>query len=126
MVNDIESISVFSENATKLADFYKKKVGLKSDLEGDMGEKGKKIFGFDANGRSGFYVIDHSKVKGKNKDPERHIINFEVANIEDEVKKLDKNGVRKIQDTYHMEGYGLIATFEDPDGNYFQLVQVKA
>jgi predicted enzyme related to lactoylglutathione lyase len=126
MVKDIESISVFSENATKLVDFYKKEVGLKSTFEGGLGEKGEKVFGFEANGRSGFYIIDHSEVKGKNKEPERHIVNFEVADIEDEVKKLDAKGVKKIQDVYHVENYGLIATFEDPDGNFFQLVQVKA
>ena len=27
---------------------------------------------------------------------------------------------------YHEEGYGYIATFADPDGNYFQLVQIRA
>jgi len=31
-----------------------------------------------------------------------------------------------VQDTYHIEGYGYISTFEDVDGNYFQLVQVRA
>jgi len=42
------------------------------------------------------------------------------------VERLEKVGVKKIQDIYHVEGYGYIATFEDIDGNYFQLVQTKA
>jgi len=54
------------------------------------------------------------------------MFNLEVEDIESEVARLDKAGVKKVQDTYHMEGYGWIATYEDPDGNYFQLVQVKA
>lgn len=54
------------------------------------------------------------------------MFNLETDNIEEEVKKLDKAGVKKVQDTYHMENYGHIATFEDVDGNYFQLVQVRA
>jgi predicted enzyme related to lactoylglutathione lyase len=74
---------------------------------------------------SGFYIVDNSKVKGRSKEPDRVIFNLEVDNIEDAVKKLDQQSVKKVQDTYHVEGYGLIATFEDLDGNYFQFVQVR-
>ncbi|KKQ51854.1 MAG: hypothetical protein UT19_C0005G0037 [Candidatus Woesebacteria bacterium GW2011_GWB1_39_10b] len=45
--------------------------------------------------------------------------------VDKEVKKLAGKKVKKIQDKYHLEGYGYIATYEDPDGNYFQLVQVR-
>jgi len=31
-----------------------------------------------------------------------------------------------VADIYHIQDYGYIATFEDPDGNYFQLVKTKA
>src|SRR3989344_9268011 len=126
MVKGIESINLFSESAKKLANFYSEKVGLKVTLEAEMGEAGEEIFGFDFGGGSGLYVVDHSKVKGSNQEPERIIFNLEVDNIEEEVKKLEMAGVKKIKDTYHVEGYGYIATFEDIDGNYFQLVQVKA
>jgi predicted enzyme related to lactoylglutathione lyase len=125
MIRDIESISLFSQNSEKLAHFYQHKVGLKTDFEGEMGERGEKVFGFEANGGSGFYIMDHSEVKGKAKEPQRRIINFEVVNIEDEVKRLDERKVKKIQDIYHVEGYGKVATFEDPDGNFFQLVRVR-
>lgn len=89
-------------------------------------EKGDKVFRVATGDGSEFYILDHSKVKGKNKQPERFIINFEVSEIESEVKRLEEAGVKKVQDTYHVEGYGLISTFEDIDGNYFQLVQVRA
>ncbi|MDP2660320.1 MAG: hypothetical protein Q8R28_06295 [Dehalococcoidia bacterium] len=69
--------------------------------------------------------MDHSRVKGRSKEPDRIIFNLKVAEIDDEVKRLDNRGVKKVQDTYPVEGYGLIATFEDVDGNYFQLVQLK-
>ena len=65
-------------------------------------------------------------MKGKNKNPERYMINFEVDDIKKEVKRLDKAKVKKIADTYHLEGYGWVVTFADIDGNYFQLVQVRA
>lgn len=127
MVKGIESITLFSENAKELAEFYKEKVGLKMTLEAEVGEKGENLFGFEfGENQPGLYIMDHSKVKGKQKEPERIIFNLEVTDIETDVKKLDEAGVKKIQDTYHMQNYGYIATFEDLDGNYFQLVQIRA
>lgn len=124
MIRGLESVNLFSPNAKKLAAFYTKKVGLKASMEAEIG-KGDNLYGFEWKGRSGLYIIDHSKVKGKTKGPERFIFNLEVDDIEKEVARLDKAGVKKVQDTYHMEGYGWIATFADVDGNYFQLVQIK-
>ena len=83
MVKGIESINLFSESAKKLANFYSEKVGLKVTLEAEMGEAGEEIFGFDFGGGSGLYVVDHSKVKGSNQEPERIIFNLETDNIED-------------------------------------------
>jgi len=125
MIKGIESITLFSENAKDLADFYKDKVGLKMTLEAEVGEEGGNLFGFEFEGGPGLYIMDHSEVKGKQKEPERIIFNLEVDDIEENVKRLDEAGVKKIKDTYHMQNYGFIATFEDADGNYFQLVQIR-
>jgi len=126
MINKIDGIMLFSENAKKLADFYKEKVGLERVEEMVAGENDENVFLFSFGDEgTGFGIMDHSRVKGKNQNPERFIVNLEVNDIEEEVKKLDKANVKKIQDTYHIEGYGLIATFEDVDGNYFQLVQIR-
>lgn len=126
MIHRIESILLSSEQARKLAMFYKEKVGLKLTQEFEMGEKGEEVFGFEMKSGSSLYIVDHSKIKGKSKQPERYLLNFEVDDIEKEFKRLVKAGVKKIKDIYHVESYGLISTFEDPDGNYFQLVQVRA
>jgi len=75
---------------------------------------------------SGFSILDNSKVKGKNKNPERFLFNLEVDDIKKEVPRLKKAGVKVVAEIYHVEGYGWLATFEDLDGNYFQLVQVRA
>ncbi|MBI2019735.1 VOC family protein [Candidatus Daviesbacteria bacterium] len=124
MIKEIESITLFSENAKELANFYKEKVELKMTTEAEVGE-GTDFFGFEFEGGPGLYIMDHSKIKGRSKEPERIIFNLEVTDIEEYAKKLDEKGVKKIQDIYHMEGYGYIATFEDLDGNYFQLVQIR-
>lgn len=99
MIKAIESVLLFSENPEKLAEFYKETLGLRVGMEGEYG--------------------------GKNREPERYMVNFEVDDIENEVKKLEKAKVKKIQDIYHVQDYGKIATFVDPDGNYFQLVQTR-
>lgn len=124
MIKGIDAILIGSEDSQVLADFYKDKVGLEMANEMEMGEDGTKGFELKA-GNFTLYLTDHSEVKGKASDPERMMINFEVDDAEAEVEKLTKAGVKVIKELYHVEGYGLIATFEDPDGNYFQLVQVR-
>lgn len=122
MIKKLDGVLLSSENSKKLADFYKDVVGLKVTMEFEMG-----------NGKSGYffedvqlYINPHSEVKGKNKNPQRCMLNFEVGDIEKDAAKIKKNGAKQVQDIYHVEGYGLISTFEDIDGNFFQLVQVKA
>lgn len=124
MIKGIDSVGIFSENPKILADFYKDKVGLNLTIEVELGE-GEDLFGFEFGQGSTLYITKHEAVKGKNSKPERIILNLEVDNIEEDAKRLDGLSVKKIQEVYHVEGYGLIATYEDPDGNYFQLVQVK-
>ncbi len=122
MIKALDGVLLSSEDSQKLADFYKDKVGLKCTMEFEMGENNEKGFEFaDVK----LYVNQHSEVHGKTKEPQRVILNFETEDIEEEVAKLDKAGIKKIKDTYHVEGYGLIATYQDVDGNYFQVVQVR-
>ena len=125
MIKGMEGVSLFSQNPKKLAGFYAKKVGLKKTLEAEMGE-GDEIYGFERKGGTSLYIVSHSKVKGRNKTPERVIINWEVDDLEKEVAKVKKAKVKLVQDIYHVQDYGYIATFADVDGNYFQLVKTKA
>jgi len=126
MFRGIDAILLYSQDADKLADFYKDKVGLDVTVMGEYGEEKEKVYTVKAGESKQMAILHHSKVKGKNKEPERYMINFEVKNIENAVEKLVKNKVKQIADIYHVEDYGKIATFEDIDGNYFQLVQVRA
>jgi len=125
MIVGLESVSIFSANAENLANFYKNKVGLKIATEAEMGDKGEELYELELGEGPSLYIIDHSGVKGKNRDASRIVLNLEVDDIEKEVQKLGKSGVKKIEDIVHVQGYGLIAIFEDVDGNYFQVVQVR-
>jgi len=126
MISGLESLGLYSQNAKKLAEFYRDKVGLKIKMEAEFGENNEELFEMATGKGAALYIMDHSKVKGKNKEPERIIFNLEVDDIKKEVARLKKADVKLIQDTYHVESYGYIATFEDIDGNYFQLAQVRA
>lgn len=124
MVKNFESVIIGSGNATKLANFYKKKVGLKQTWDAVMG-KDQNVYGFTM-GKVDLVVMDHSGVKGKNKNGARVVFNLEVDNLDKDFAKLKKAGVKVIAKIYHIEDWGYVATFEDLDGNHFQLVKTKA
>jgi len=126
MIRKIDGILLSSPDAKKLSAFYRDMLGLKIGMEAEMGDGGDKVYVFQLRDGSDLVVMDHSKIKGKSPQPERYMINFEVDDIDTEVKRLKEKKAKLIQDIYHIEEYGRVATFEDPDGNYFQLVQVRA
>lgn len=125
MIKGLEGVLISSENPKALSDFYKEKVGLNFEDEFEFGEEGHVGYTFKV-GSNMLAILPHDKVKGKNQDAPRIMLNIEVDDEEAEVKRLKDAGVKVVQDTYHVEGYGLITTFEDLDGNYFQFVQVRA
>ena len=113
------SILVFSENPKKLADFYKE-VFQKAP---DMDEENFK--GFMVG--DGFITIGaHDKVHGKSLNPERIMINFETEEVKQEFERIKGiEGASVIAEPYEMGDENMkawIATFADPDGNYFQLM----
>lgn len=124
MIRGFESIIISSENPQKLSNFYQDIVGLriKEEYQSDEGEVS---FEMEVGEGSAIYINSHSEVKGKAQEPLRVLINLEVDDAEKEADRLKEAGVDQIEPLYHIEGYGLISTFADPDGNYFQVVQVR-
>ncbi len=126
MIKGLESVIIGSAKAKKLANFYKEKIGLKCTMEMENPDTGEAGYAFEFKEGAGLYIMDHSEVKGANKNPQQVFFNLEVDDIEKEAKRLKTAHVKNIAKIYHMEGYGLIATWQDPEGNYFQTVQVRA
>jgi len=92
-----------------LAEFYEKVFGKKPDMaEEDWGG----------------WSVGSSDVQGQAKEPARVIFNFETAEIKEEFERIKNTGAKVIKELYEMEGApGMwIATFADPDGNFFQLM----
>ena len=114
---NFNSILIGSHDAEALAAFYEKFLG-KPQME-DGGYYGWQV-------SSAFFSIGpHSEIKGKAKEPQRIIINFETKEVKKEFERIKKTGAKVVKNPYSIENSGtdfLIATFADPDGNYFQLM----
>lgn len=117
MIRKIDSVVLTSKNAKRLAAFYTKVVGVKFQMEAEMG-KGQDVFGGSWKGSSDFMVMDQKKAS--------QMTVFEVDDIEKEFKRIKKANVKVVSPIYHIEGYGHVATFKDVDGNSFQIAQVRA
>ncbi len=103
-----------SEQPKKLVAFYKKVLGKDPDMtEGNW-------VGWQL-GSTFFSVGEHSEVKGISKEPGRFIFNMETKEVKKEFERISKTGAVVIKEPYDMGG-SWVATFEDPDGNYFQLM----
>ena len=76
---------------------------------------------------SGWLTIGaHSEVDGQNAHPGRIIWNIESADVKGESERFRAAGARVVAEPYGAddgsEEQGYIATFADPDDNYFQLM----
>ncbi len=116
---NFNSLLVFSQDPKALAGFYEKVFGAKP------GWSGGDFVGFSVG--TGFFTIgSHDKIHGKSKEPARIMFNFETEDVQGEFKRIKKLGAKVIAEPYHPREDGdsdmLIATFADPDGNYFQLM----
>ena len=107
----LSSIMIGSENPDLLAAFYTKVLG-----KPDWAENG--WYGWDLGGTY-LHIGKHSEVKGKSREPQRILVNFETKQVKRQFAKARDLGATVIKEPYEMEG-GWVATLADPDGNYFQ------
>lgn len=108
-------INITSEDPRRLYEFYRDVVGL--PVVEDMGEMtlnaGGTFFGFDG----------HSQVAGRAKEPQRYLIDFMIADNAGETARLSGAGVPCLRNAGVEYWGGIISTFTDPDGNYFQVIE---
>lgn len=113
---DFNSVIIGSENPKVLVEFYSKVFGKQPDWNaGDFQ-------GFTV-GSGLVFVGPHSEVTGKNTQPGRILLGFQVNDVAADTKRLQDAAVPLVQEPYRPDENAnmWIATFEDPDGNYFQL-----
>jgi predicted enzyme related to lactoylglutathione lyase len=87
--------------------------------------------GFNDGGYSGWMIGNgaitvgpHSEVHGNNPEPGRLMWNIESTDVKADFARLQTAGATVVREPYTFEEVpgSWIATFSDPDGNYFQLV----
>lgn len=112
----LSGVMLGSENSKKLAQFYTKVLGEPGWAENDW-------YAYNAGGAN-LVIGPHSEVKGTNKSPARIMITFDTVDVRKEFERIKAAGAKVIAKPYQPgkdESGGWIATFADPDGNYFQL-----
>ena len=114
---DFNSILIGSQDPKRLTDYYARLFGAPA---------------FDDNGYTGWQIGSgwmtvgpHDQVSGRNPQPGRLIWNIETADVKGEFERFKAAGATVVREPYgpgEESDEGLIATFADPDDNYFQLM----
>jgi predicted enzyme related to lactoylglutathione lyase len=113
---NLNSILIGSEDPARLADYYTKLLGAPGWKEG--GYSGWQI-------GTGFVTVGpHDQVKGSNAQPGRLIWNIESADVKGDFERFKAAGATVVQEPYQPgeRPDAWIATFSDPDDNFFQLL----
>jgi len=117
-VLNFNSILLSSGSPTELSAFY-------ASILGPPAYEGGGYSSFAAG--SGYITVGpHDRVSGRNANPERILLNFEAADVQAEFERIRGLGARVVATPYQMDEMagGWIATFADPDGNYFQVMSL--
>ncbi|HET7713432.1 MAG TPA: VOC family protein [Patescibacteria group bacterium] len=113
---NLNNVMIGSSDSKALADFYEKVLGQPADLN-----EGDEWYSWNTSEKMSLSIGPHSEVTGQSKEPERLILNFETTQVKEEFERIKLAGATVVKEPYEMGG-GWIATFADPDGNYFQLM----
>ncbi|CAN5663959.1 hypothetical protein BH23CHL8_BH23CHL8_25950 [soil metagenome] len=117
---NLNSILIGSEEPQRLVEYYTR-------LFGQPGWEGGGYTGW-LIGSGSITVGPHSEVHGRNAHPGRIIWNIESPDVKADFERLRDSGAIVVAEPYGLEGMdedmgeGTIATFADPDDNYFQLM----
>jgi predicted enzyme related to lactoylglutathione lyase len=112
---NFNSVLIGSEDPARLAAYYSKLFG--DPTWNDGGYTGWLI------GSGAISIGPHSEVHGKNAHPGRLILNIESTDVQGDFARFQAAGAMVIREPYTFEEApgSWIATFADPDDNYFQL-----
>jgi predicted enzyme related to lactoylglutathione lyase len=113
---NLNGILIGSADPQRLADYYTRLFGPPGWAEG--GYRGWQL-------GTGFVTVGpHDEVSGRNPQPGRLIWNIESADVQGDFERLQAAGATVVRPPYQPGEVpdAWIATFADPDDNYFQVV----
>jgi predicted enzyme related to lactoylglutathione lyase len=110
------ALNIGSEDPKRLTDYYKK-------LFGEPAMEGGGYASWDMDGNL-ITVGPHDGVKGKNAHPGRVMWSILTPDAKSEYERLKAAGATVVRELYQDKDAPQfwIATFSDPDDNYFQIV----
>jgi predicted enzyme related to lactoylglutathione lyase len=115
---NFNGILIGSDDAKRLADYYRKLFG-----EPAFEDSGYTTWMLGSGSVS---IGPHSEVHGKNASPGRILWNIETEDVKGDFDRWKAAGAIVVKEPYNFEEVGApdswIATFADPDDNYFQLM----
>ena len=113
---NFNSILIGSEDPARLADYYTKLFGKPTWNDGG--------YSTWLLGSGAVSIGPHSEVHGRNPQPGRLIWNIESNDVQGDFDRFKAAGATVVREPYGFEEApgSLIATFADPDDNYFQLM----
>jgi predicted enzyme related to lactoylglutathione lyase len=113
---NFNNVLIGSEDPARLAAYYTK-------LFGEPAWKDDTYSGW-LLGTGAITVGPHSEVKGRNPQPGRLILNIESDDVQADFDRFKAAGATVVREPYTFEQApgSWIATFADPDDNYFQLM----
>lgn len=113
----LRGVMLGSENPKVLGEFYTKIFGKPGWQRDDW-------YGFTI-GEGNLMIGPHSEVKGKNESPGRIMTHFDSDDVKADFAKIKAMGAEVVAEPYQPseddKSDMWLATFADPDGNYFQL-----
>jgi predicted enzyme related to lactoylglutathione lyase len=113
----LTGILIGSADPTRLVEFYKRVLG-------EPGWEEAPYTGWML-GAGTVMIGPHDEVHGANKEPGRVIWNLEAEDVKAEFERIRGAGATVVREPYSLESNTdrevYLATFADPDGNYFQI-----
>ena len=120
-VKSICGTILMSSNPDALARFYSEALGLSFEREEHAGLA--PHWGIDI-GRVHFGIHPPENFKRDTAGHGSVVLAFDVTSLLECQARLEKLGAPCVQPP-HDEGFGLVASFSDPDGNQFELVELR-
>lgn len=121
MIEDIIGVNIFTARLDEMVAFYRDVLEL--PLHSNHGD----LVAFEPRPGMRLNIGKHSQVwTESNMDPYRIMLNLGTSDIHAVHEKLVSRGVTVLRPP-EQEGWGgWVATFQDPDGNVLQLMQLPA
>jgi predicted enzyme related to lactoylglutathione lyase len=120
-VKSICGVILTSEDPAALASFYGEALGIRFEQEdhGDLATH----FGVDI-GRIHFGIHPPANLRLTSRGHARTTLAFDVESLSECQARLAALGAPCVQEP-HDEGFGLVASYRDPEGNQFEIVELR-